>query len=726
MAEMSKQYEYFAFISYKREDEKWAKWLQKKLESYSLPTAIRKENPELPNKIRPVFRDQSELSGGNLKDEIEKGLNSSKYLIVICSPRSAKSPWVSKEVQHFIDQGRENYIIPFIIGGIPNAANPEDECFPEGLRQQTGEKEILGININEMGRDAAAIKVIARMFNLRFDSLWQRHEKERRRKRFLFGLFSTIIVILSLCIVGYIAQQNAKLSYANEKILEERNRAEMANKNLAMANDSIQYQSKLLTLSNDSLIKINNVLSSTIRDLNIERNNVVLKSVELKKEQLRLISKQAELLFDEGNVLRSYQLIRPKAIEIINRNYPYSPEVASLVNKIKWHLNEEGYKVIEQLVASGYDSIYVSPNLLYNPYIERGKFYLRDIKNGLTTVLPGEDRIDDYDIQFGHNVLYYRGVGSSYLWDIIKGEQIKFPIQYYSNREDYEYFMEYTLPDIVYPVTKYIQSYNHIPNIIDYNIKDIVRNNGRYIISTNGKEILVKNKLLSKRVLPVSFDSGIIGTSIYTKKDEFPDSITYNGLTWFMIDEKGPLRLYKWSEYEDEATNVSLLLKNDSNHSNFDFTPFIAYCTGNGIGYLETAFVLNENEILCVSGQTAHEIYNIKLGTRAVFQSGTIDGWKMAHIGLYLADAFLLDANTLCDVRCNGQITIYDIPSRLVIDEYDIPMGGWLKNGKMSERVFHEGNRIIIVYDDCSYEITLMEKLQSLSEDISLIDQFWN
>lgn len=73
----NKQYEYFAFISYKREDEKWAKRLQKKLESYSLPTNVRKENPKLPNKIRPVFRDQSELSGGNLKAEIEKGLNGS-------------------------------------------------------------------------------------------------------------------------------------------------------------------------------------------------------------------------------------------------------------------------------------------------------------------------------------------------------------------------------------------------------------------------------------------------------------------------------------------------------------------------------------------------------------------------------------------------------------------------------------------------------------------------
>lgn len=222
MTDKTKPYEYFAFISYKREDEKWAKWLQKKLESYSLPTAIRKENPELPNKIRPVFRDQSELSGGNLKAEIERGLNGSKYLIVICSPRSAKSPWVSKEVQHFIDQGREEYIIPFIIGGSPNAANPEDECFPEGLRLLRGEKEILGININEMGRNAAAIKVIARMFDLRFDTLWQRFEKEKRQSRLFIGMCAVVLVALSLGITGYIARQNTKLNIANEKVIQQR------------------------------------------------------------------------------------------------------------------------------------------------------------------------------------------------------------------------------------------------------------------------------------------------------------------------------------------------------------------------------------------------------------------------------------------------------------------------------------------------------------------------
>lgn len=258
MTDKSKPYEYFAFISYKRDDEKWAKWLQKKLESYSLPTAIRKKDPELPNKIRPVFRDQSELSGGNLKAEIEKGLNGSKYLIVICSPRSAQSPWVSKEVQHFIDQGKEEYIIPFIIGGTPNASNPEDECFPEGLRQLKGEKEILGININEMGRDAAAIKVIARMFDLRFDSLWQRFEKEKRNKRIWIGICALILIVLSLGIAGYIARQNTMLNIANGQVLEQRD---------SIYNAYMQLKEENLTAFNRS---INPLLYYYIGSLRVE------------------------------------------------------------------------------------------------------------------------------------------------------------------------------------------------------------------------------------------------------------------------------------------------------------------------------------------------------------------------------------------------------------------------------------------------------------------------
>lgn len=215
--EQQKRFTYYAFISYKREDEKWAIWLQKKLESYGFPVALRKENASLPAKIRPIFRDQSELSSGNLKSVIEKGLQGSKYLIVICSPRAARSPWVSKEAQYFIDHGRENFIIPFIIGGVPNAANPADECFPEGLRQLSGEREILGININEMGRDAAAIKVISRMFNLRFDTLWQRHERDKRRKRLAAIIGALLFALVSFGVGAIMITQNAQIKAERDR-----------------------------------------------------------------------------------------------------------------------------------------------------------------------------------------------------------------------------------------------------------------------------------------------------------------------------------------------------------------------------------------------------------------------------------------------------------------------------------------------------------------------------
>ncbi len=56
------KYEYFAFISYKEEDAKWAKWLQRKLEHYKLPTALRKENPKLPERISPIYEYKQRLA----------------------------------------------------------------------------------------------------------------------------------------------------------------------------------------------------------------------------------------------------------------------------------------------------------------------------------------------------------------------------------------------------------------------------------------------------------------------------------------------------------------------------------------------------------------------------------------------------------------------------------------------------------------------------------------
>ena len=105
---MDNTFKYYAFISYKREDEEWAKWLQHKLEHYKLPSSLNGKE-KLPKEIRPIFRDKSELAAGVLAKEIRKALDDSKYLIVICSSNSAKSDWVNLEIQAFIEANRTIY-----------------------------------------------------------------------------------------------------------------------------------------------------------------------------------------------------------------------------------------------------------------------------------------------------------------------------------------------------------------------------------------------------------------------------------------------------------------------------------------------------------------------------------------------------------------------------------------------------------------------------------------
>ena len=213
------RYKYFAFISYKREDERWAKWLQHKLEHYRLPSNLNGRT-DLPKEIRPVFKDTSELTPGNLPEQINEALEQSKYLIVICSPRSAQSEWVNKEVETFKSMDKTGNIIPFIIDGRPYSSDHAEECFPQAILSLPREQEILGANINEMGRDSAAVKVVARMFDIRFDELWHRHEREqKRRKTIVIASVATFILFLMGVAIWMYHQKN-ETQRANWRMME--------------------------------------------------------------------------------------------------------------------------------------------------------------------------------------------------------------------------------------------------------------------------------------------------------------------------------------------------------------------------------------------------------------------------------------------------------------------------------------------------------------------------
>lgn len=176
---------YFAFVSYNHEDEEMAMWFQHEMENYHLPVTLNGRT-DLPTEFRPVFRDFDELKAGNLPKQIYDALASSSYLVVICSPHSAQSEWVNKEVTDFIaigeDKGIDNSqnIFPFIVEGKPHAENESDECYPQSLLDIAKKQDILGGDASKEGNDHAFVKVLAAMLpNVAFDELWNRYEKDK-------------------------------------------------------------------------------------------------------------------------------------------------------------------------------------------------------------------------------------------------------------------------------------------------------------------------------------------------------------------------------------------------------------------------------------------------------------------------------------------------------------------------------------------------------------------
>lgn len=177
-------FRYFAFISYNSKDLAWGKRLQRKLEHYRMPATLCSERGWKRKPMDPVFFAPYEIQPGGLDEELKKRLRESKNLIVICSPNSAKSEWVGKEIEYFHSLGRENNIHFFIVDGIPNNGNPETECF-NPIVKKLGLPEILGANINEkifrwpwLNRERAYVQLISKLIGVGFDSIWQRHRRQ--------------------------------------------------------------------------------------------------------------------------------------------------------------------------------------------------------------------------------------------------------------------------------------------------------------------------------------------------------------------------------------------------------------------------------------------------------------------------------------------------------------------------------------------------------------------
>jgi len=215
-----------AFISYSQADKKSARQLQRWLEAYKLPKSVASGGRR---KIGKLFRDETDLSGAaDLGNALKEALDTSEGLIVLCSPKSAQSEWVDREIQHFRATGRTEQIFAVILSGVPNSDNPETECFPPSFRTAASDDpnampiEPLAVNPEADGRDRAYTRLAAGLFDAPFDDLWRR-EQRRQRRRMIFagGLATTGAALLAAALIaGWFALSGfANLDRAQSEIV---------------------------------------------------------------------------------------------------------------------------------------------------------------------------------------------------------------------------------------------------------------------------------------------------------------------------------------------------------------------------------------------------------------------------------------------------------------------------------------------------------------------------
>jgi len=249
------EFKYWAFLSYSHTDRKWGDWLHKSLETYHVPRRLigqESRDGKIPARVFPVFRDREELPvSSDLGSNINEALRESRYLIVICSPRSAQSRWVGEEIKTYKKLGREDRILALIVDGEPNASDgkvgfkTEDECFHEALRYRWSEEgeasparsEPIAADAREGkdGRNNAKLKLLAGLLGVNYDDLKQR-DNERRIRRLRFVVGAALLLVSGfggLSVYAWAQKQTAQQAQARAEMEKtraetERTRAESA------------------------------------------------------------------------------------------------------------------------------------------------------------------------------------------------------------------------------------------------------------------------------------------------------------------------------------------------------------------------------------------------------------------------------------------------------------------------------------------------------------------
>jgi hypothetical protein len=197
---------YHAFIVHARADAGWAKWLHRRLESFNVRRALASlgfASGDYPPTLRPIFRGQEKSPRVRGPDhESVAALYGSAALIVLCSPASARSGYVSECVRLFKTRHPERLVIPAIVDGEPGGG--ARECYPQALRYRLDRDEqfiaappsLMAVDLRSgrNSREGAVIMIAARLVGVpHYDLQVSGHARNGGRWRGRLGRLRAVL-----------------------------------------------------------------------------------------------------------------------------------------------------------------------------------------------------------------------------------------------------------------------------------------------------------------------------------------------------------------------------------------------------------------------------------------------------------------------------------------------------------------------------------------------------
>lgn len=178
---------YWAFISYSRADTVRAKRIHKWLEKQAVPRQLASDHVMVRHgstRMRPVFRDVDELAASSdLGSAIREALQDAAYLVVVCSPSSARSKWVEAEIRHFATIRSPAHILSFLVDGEARVSTGEatdTAAFSPAVADL--QTEPIWVDARPRAEPVARslTRLAAGIIGVGFDELWRRHQRHRR------------------------------------------------------------------------------------------------------------------------------------------------------------------------------------------------------------------------------------------------------------------------------------------------------------------------------------------------------------------------------------------------------------------------------------------------------------------------------------------------------------------------------------------------------------------